>query len=230
MDIAPKIKDATEAIRQFPPLFEAILDVLKTPTGWIVLLGLVTWLLVNRDVSHLFSFFERKTQRRLEYLDSYVAKPDIADKDTVDALRDLRDAHYFRLATQIYAEKRLRSSLINLHDRTSHHINWTLIRRALPYIEMKSEGEVSIRPMTTVETIGYWYNQVFGFLSLVASASIFTLFLFEGKKSLSEFIWGVGGALGVSLFAFFVFAQNLPVRAAKTIEQELDKPSPNPGA
>lgn len=225
MDFAPKVKDATEAIQQFPPLVDAILNILSTPAGWVVLAALFLWLLVNKNFVHLFDIFERKERRRFEYLDLYIAKPELADAEALKVLRDFRDAHYFKVATRIDAKGKFRSALIVLHERTSHIVSWGLIRRAIPYIEVDQDGKVSIRERTTFETIGYRYNQLVGYVSLLAAAGIFSLFIFTNGKTLAALVWGVGGSFGVVFFAIFVFAQNWPVHAATCIKMELSRSS-----
>lgn len=223
MALAPQIKDATEAIQQVPPLVDALANLLQTPSGWVVLAAFFLWLLVNKDFSHLFDFMERKERRRFEHLDLYVTKPELADEESVKVLRDLRDAHYFKIATGIYAEKNLRSALIALHNRTSHLVGWSSIRRAFPYIQANNRREVKIRELTGFEKFGYWYNQFVGYTSLFAAAGILSLFVISSSKTFTSLAWGVGGTLAVVFFAMFVFSQNWPEYAARRIQKELAK-------
>lgn len=221
MDLAPQLKDATEAIQHVPPLADAITNLLQTPTGWIAIAAFFFWLIVNKDFSHLFDILERKERRRSEHLDIYVAKPELADSESIKTLSDLRDAHYFKIATGIYAEKKLRYALINLHNRTSHHISWEKIRRAFSYIEINNDGTIVIRNLTRFESIGYWYNEIVGYASLLFAAGFLSLFFMITPKTLSTFAWGIGSSLTAVLFAMFVFAQNWPILAAKSIQKEL---------
>jgi len=226
MPFAPQVRDATEAIQQVPTLVAELTDLLQAPAGWLVLAAFFFWLLVNKDFSHIFNVLERKERRRFEHLDLYVTKPELADEESVKVLRDLRDAHYFKIATGIYAEKRLRSALIALHNRTSHLVNWGQIRRAYPYINANDSGMVTIRELTGFERVSYWYNQFVGYTSLLLAAGILTLFFFSGSKTFTSLAWGVGGTLFVVFFALFVFAQNWPALAAKQIKRELAKLEP----
>ncbi|HZX31558.1 MAG TPA: hypothetical protein VFF03_09420 [Rhodocyclaceae bacterium] len=221
MDLAPQVKDATEAIQHVPPLVDAVMGLLQTPTGFGVLLVFFTWLVINKDFSHLFQIFERKEKRRAEHLDLYVSKPELADTEAFKVLSDLRDAYYFKMATGIYAEKKLRQALIDLHGRTSHKISWGQIRRAFPYIEPANNGEVVIRKLTTFEKIGYWYNQAIGYGSLLSAAVLWSLFFLSSPKTTGSIVWGLAGTFAPVLFAMFVFAQNWPVGAAKRIQREL---------
>jgi len=223
MELTSQIKDATEAIHQLPPLVDGLVTLLKTPAGWFVLTAFFIWLLINKDFSRIFDFKDRRERQRFEHLDLYVNKPELADEDSVKALRDLRDAHYFKIATGIYAEKSLRKALIKLHDQTSHNVSWSSIRRAYQYIQADGNQNVTVRELTIFEKFGYWYNQIVGYVSLLAAASILSLFVLSSNKSIASFAWGVGGALATVFFAMFVFAQNWPEHAAKRIQREMTK-------
>lgn len=221
MEFAPQVRDATEAIQQVPPLVGAILNLLQTPAGWAVLAALFFWFLVNKDFSHVFGFLERRERRRFEYLDLYIAKHEVADEGAVKVLRDLRDAHYFKIGTGIYAEKKLRIALIGLHERISYIVSWRQIRRAVPYIEADQNGNISIRKLSRVEIVGYWYNQLVGYASLLVAAGTFSFLIFLKGMTLSALMWCIGGGLAALFFAIFVFAQNLPANSAKRIHKEL---------
>jgi hypothetical protein len=73
MDFAVRIKDATEAVQQVPSLVDAILTLLKTSSGWAVLLILAFWILLNKNFFHFFAAIEKRKRRRLEHIESYVA-------------------------------------------------------------------------------------------------------------------------------------------------------------
>lgn len=227
MDIAPQVKDATEAIQHLPPLLNAISSLFQRPVGWALLAALFVWLLLNKDFSKFFDFFERKEKRRSEHLDLYVSKSELADEESIRVLRDLRDAEYFKIATGIYAEKRLRRALIGLHERTSHHTTWGHIRRAIQFLEADKQGNVSVRDFTRFETIGYWYNQIIGYASLLLAAGIISLLLLSYIKGPSAVAISIGGSFAIILFAMFAFAQNWPVQAAKRIKAEISEENPH---
>lgn len=227
MELTAQLKDATEAAQQVVPLADAVTNLLQTPVGLIAAVLFFLWLLVNKDFSHLFDLFERKEKKRSEQLDQYVSKPELADPDSVRVLSDLRDAHYFKIATGIYAEKKLRKALITLHNRASHHISWQQIRRAFQYIEISGDEALVIRQFTLFELIGYGYNQLVGYTCLLFAAGLFGLFLIANPKTLSSFAWCVGGGLSSILFAMFVLSQNWPIHAAKKIRKELQEPATN---
>lgn len=230
MDITPAVKDATEAIDHIPLLVEAFSRLLATPTGWVVLVAVFLWFVVNRKLYTVFDS-EKRLRARLEQLDGYLAKPEIADPDSVAVVRDLRDAHYFRIATGIYAEKRLRKSLIWLHDETPHLINWKQIHRALPYIKPTAKGTATIRDLTAWERIGYIYNEVVAYASLLAAAGMFALLLLSGARSILVVALTVAGAIIAFALAMFAFSQNLPERNARRIKAELEATtSPAPDA
>ncbi len=221
MDLTPQVKDATDAIHSFPALADAVLDLLRTPAGWFASAAVLVWFLVNKKLYRVFDVAENRERRRLDHLDSYVTKPEAADAESMAVLRDLRDAHYFKIGTGIYAERRLRASLIWLHLKTSHLINWCQIRKALSFIEPNSDGTASIRDLRFTEKVGFYYNETVAYLSLLPAAGTFVLFLSSNLRTLSAFGWGFGVSLGAFIFAMFVFAQNIPERASRRIKKEL---------
>jgi uncharacterized membrane protein len=230
MSMTPAIKDATEAIQNIPPLVDAFTKLLATPIGWALLIGLFIWFVVNRRLYTFFDFAEKRERQRLESLDTYVAKPDVADPESIRVASDIRDAYYFKLGTGIYAEKRFRTSLIWLHGKTSYLITWKQIRRALPYIESTPEGTASVRDLSTTEKFGYWYNELIAYLSLLATAGIFAVLLLSNLRSLSTVALGIGGTIAALALAMFAFTQNFPEKTARRIKRELEKPKPSSSA
>lgn len=178
MELASQVEDLTKAVQKLPSLIDAIWSLLTTTTGiFIFLLFLVflLWLFGNKGFSPALEAFERKEKRRLEQLEAYVSFPESADPEAIKAIRDLRNAYYFKIATGIHAESKLRNVLIKMHETTSHHITWRQIRRALPYIEIDSTDTIKIRKPTRSEKITYRYNQCVAYTSLFVSAVLIML-------------------------------------------------------
>lgn len=218
-----QIDKATDMVKSIPEFITAVSDLLQSPHGWLVLVVLLIWFLINRDLSHLFSLFERGEKQRLDKLESYVSNPSAADEKSLNVIKDLRDAYYFKVATGIYAEKGRRESLIKLHNDISHTINWVQIKRALPFIIAHSDMNSSIRDMEFRDKFVHYYNLAVGFLFLVFAIAVLLMFLISKPQNLSGVLIGVGGALTPALFALFVFSQNLPFESAKKIKKELER-------
>ena len=225
MELTPKVKDAADAINSLPGLVNDVMGLLQTPTGWAVLTALFVWFVVNRKLYRVFEIAEIRQRRRLEYLDSYVSKPALADAKFIDVMRDLRDAHYFKIGTGIYAESRLRSCLIQLHAKTSHDISWKQIGKALPFIKAKADGSVSVRDLTAIEKLGFWYNELVAYLCLLSAAGILALLLLSDVRPLGTVALGAGATLAMFAFAMLVFSQGAPARVAKRIQKQLSADS-----
>jgi hypothetical protein len=221
VELTPLVKDSTEAIQALPNFAEAITSLVKTPGGIVLALLLFLWLVVNSDYSRMLEMLEYKKRRRLEQINEYVASPDLADPETITAVKDLRDTHYFKVATGIYAEGVTRSGLIKAHQILSHSVTWTHIRRAHPYIYVAADQSITIRELTIFEKFGYWYNQFVAYACMGFAALWGAMVIITGNKSASSFLLGFGGAGLVVLFAMFVFYQNWPVHAKDRIAKEL---------
>ncbi|HEY8097648.1 MAG TPA: hypothetical protein VIE65_16385, partial [Methylobacter sp.] len=140
------------------------------------------------------------------------------------AVRDLRDAHYFNVATGIYAENRTRSAFIKLHQASSHCITWKHIERARPYIDIAADETITIRDLTFFEKLDYWYNQFVAYGSLLFSVVLFIAkFVFSDNKTMMLFWGSFGISLLLAVFGFFVLIQNSPVRAKDRIAEELER-------
>lgn len=221
-DSANKIDQATDMVKSIPEFMDAVSEVLQSPYGWLVLLGLLIWFLMNRDLSHVFRLFEPGEKKRLDKLESYVNNPTAADEQSLNVIKDLRDAYYFKVATGIYAEKGRRETLIKLHRDTSYAINWVQIKRALPFIISKSDNQSYIRELEPMEKIGHYYNLTVGFLFLFFAIALLLMFLISNPQDVIGVLIGVGGALAFALFAMFVFSQNWPIESARKIKRELE--------
>lgn len=162
----------------------------------------------------------------------YMSNQEAANEDVLKVIKDLRDAQYFKVATGIYAEKSLRESLIYLHEKTSHSITWTNIKRSLPYLSATSDTKIEVRKQKCTEKIGYWYNIGVGSLFFCFAIVIFLAFFLVSPGSVGIIVGGATLSLLCAFFAFFVFSQNWPVTSAKKIKEELHKvgqgnPNPN---
>jgi hypothetical protein len=181
--------------------------------------------LINRGFFlQMFDILEHKERKRLEQINEYVLSHDAADPETVKVVRDLRDAHYFNVATGIYAENRTRSAFIKLHQTSSHCITWKHIDRARPYMEIAADETITIRDLSRFDKISYWYNQFVAYGSLIFSVVLFLAkFVFSANKGITLFWDSFGLSLFLAVFGFFALLQNSPVRAKDLIAKELQR-------
>lgn len=217
------VDQATGMIKSLPDFFDAISGILQTPLGWLILVAIVFGILINRDFNKLFSFFTRREKLKLERLKEYTTSKNSLDTQTHKAIEDIIDACYFKIATGIYAEKKRRNSLITLHKKISHTINWSQIKRALPFIKIESDSKTIIRDMTTEEKIGYFYNLFTGIIMLIFSSALFLLFIFSQPKDIENFLLKLTGSIIAFSFTFFIFYQNLHYDSARKIKKEISK-------
>ncbi|MGI4936035.1 MAG: hypothetical protein ACRYF5_04715 [Janthinobacterium lividum] len=210
------IKTAVEHVPHSPSLVEAMSTLLQSP-NLLVIVPIFFWFVLNTNLFYLFGLFEKRTKGRLDLLDSYLSKQEIADVDTLEILRDYRDAQYFRFATGVNAKMPMRQALVKLHRRTADVVSWTMIRRALPYIEVTEQGMAYVRPFTLLEKTSYWYNQVIVYFCLLGAFGFFGFYFIHGGLTFESFLLSTLNTFAVILFALFVFIQNFPMRAAMLI-------------
>ena len=221
------ISQATDVINSIPELTDAIFLVIQTPIGFTLTVIILLWLIVNRDFSNIFSLFERKENRRLEKIESYISSDSIADSKCLDIIKEQRNTYYFKVATRIYAEKRTRDALIELYHSSSHEISWITIKRAMPYIELTSQHSINIRKKKWHEKFGYWYNNVVAItFGMAAVFSILYIILSSGLDFPSV-LKVLGLVLFLTGFAIFIFSQNFPYFSSEKIATELLNTSTN---
>jgi hypothetical protein len=222
MSLAEKTKDITEAVTQWSKLADEVFNLLQTPVGWILITMFIFWLLITKDFSHLFYILERKDKKLLDRLDLYISKPEWADKETFKALADIRDTHYFKMATGIYASKNIRNALIELNNYQLENISWHKICQANKYIKINKKNQIFIRSLTRGEKIEYVFHIFLGAAILALALLVCILAVFKGntlglKAFVSIYVVAlVFGAAGV-------LKQNWSANAAKQIRKELAK-------
>lgn len=218
MSLSQYVKDATESLQQLPALISAVTS---TPGGWLLVAIGVIWFLANKDLSRFLGLFNRRTRKRLEHIDQYFAKPDLADPEVSKVLRAVRDTHHFRGAIGIDAEAKRRTGLIALHERVSPSVPWEVIRRADKFIVVCTEGVPTIKDATWGDRFGYGYNIFMG-LSLVAIGLAGMLkFLVLEPKDPSTTVTALVGGMGVILLGGFAGWLNRPAQAANLLRQAL---------
>lgn len=228
MDITFEVNNAKEVVQDILSWLSTFANTtaVTVVTVVLVLLFLAFLLnLINRGFFlQLFDILEHKERRRLEQINEYVSSHDAADPETIKVVRDLRDAHYFNVATGIYAENRTRSAFIKLHQASSHCIAWKHIDRARLYIDIAADETITIRDLTRFERLGYWYNQCAAFGSLFFSVVLFIItFVLSDSKTMMLFWGSLGTSLFLVILAIFIFFQNLPIFAKDLIAKELER-------
>lgn len=218
-----QIEEATDLVKSIPTFLEAVSGVLQTSFGWVVLLGLIIWVVINRDPGKILTFFENRKSKRISLLERFWERGDVSGADVATVISDTRETYYFRLATGIYAENNKRAALIKLHNKVSLEISWDQIKRAMPYIEFSSGNPVRIKPFTKWDNAGYYYNISVAFISLFFSIALFLATLFAANKTVDSVLLALVGSALCFAFALFVMAQNWPHESASRIRKALSR-------
>lgn len=187
---------------------------------WTVLLVIV-WVLLNHGFARLYEPFEFWAKRRREGMDSYFAQNLPANTDVQEAMRDLREAHYFQIATGIYAEDKIRKRLIKLHHVTAPEVTWHRIKRAMEYLEPDNGDSMRVVPFTLWHKFSKFMNGFVMWMFLLAAASGFVLLLLQAEKTNAQLATQVASIM--VLFAMAMVAQvlNWPYYSAEIIREEL---------
>ncbi|MDD1796395.1 hypothetical protein LRP50_25080 [Enterovibrio sp. ZSDZ42] len=216
-----QLTNTTEVIKSIPELIDAITEVVQTPSGFLILVLVLAWFVFNRDYSHIFNFLERKENKRLERLESYISSNSYST-NCLEVVKEQRDTHYFKVATGIYAEKTLRDAYIDLHNSTSHRISWITIRRSLPYLKLDEENNAYIRSEKWHEKLGIYYNYLVAIISFLLSISIILVMVFATELDSITTIKSIVLILISTGTTVFSLSQNSPYLASKRIKKEIE--------
>ena len=97
-NLEAQVASATEAVHKLPELVDALVKLAPVPAGLLLVIALV-WLaarLLSVNWLQVLELLERRHDRRVAALDRYLSAPECAEKESVEVLRDLRDAYYFQ--------------------------------------------------------------------------------------------------------------------------------------
>ena len=184
---APDLNEYSNFLKSVPDFADTFVELLRTHwSGWVLLLILVIWVLLNKRSREIFNLAEKRKKERITSYESYLGNKDFIDDEVAEVIKDQHASHFFRKATNIVAEKSLRSNLIRLHKLISYCVDWVQIRRALPFIEFSHSGEVNVKEFSASDKISYGYNIFVGTIFLLFAGIVFIVFVFSGSKSLAS--------------------------------------------
>lgn len=211
-----------------PSLINALLILLKSPVGWVVILAMSAWLFLNKDFTHVFNVIERRQKRRIEHLERYLADLPNADPLLVEAFKEQRDALYFQVVTGIRAEKIRRLALVELHRKLSHAVTWADIKYGQHYIEVDAQGVTTVRERDTAGRVEFLLGLALMMVMLTLGVLLFLLFLLSPSKTMDTVLQVVPTAL--LCIGFFMIGRRicLPWVSANTIRSEWQKLSATP--
>ncbi|GAA4494605.1 hypothetical protein [Pseudaeromonas paramecii] len=187
----------------------------------------IIWLMIQAfswlKIGEMLSLYERVKRWRLQQIESYLANPS-SDKTLHATLSDVRDAIYFKTATEIYAEGERRAALLRLFQNLGGCIAWEHIRRSLYYAEFE-RNEYIYKPFTKVNWAGYVFHYSMAFVSIGFSffIMIFIAILFAtGYRDYGELLQLAAQMLLAFLSGLSYLANNWGFNAAKRIKKELE--------
>lgn len=214
-----------EFIRSVPDFLDALAELIQTPYGWLPLIAIFAWFLLNKNVISIFRMLGDRERRTLEQIESYLVRDKGTDPKASLVFTDIITSKYFKSATGIYAEKKFRDILIELHESTSTKVGWVVIKRALPFIEVNADNKLMIRPPKKHEVIGRYYNNVVGWLLIAFSSSLFLISIASLREGILMFAAWLAATIFFMISSILVFSLNYPILAARKIERELSGPS-----
>lgn len=217
------MEQTTSFIKSIPEFADTLVALLRSPYGWLVFLGLLVWLLVNKNTIGLLAHLSKRDALKQEKLDAHIEKSNISDPKVLAVVKDIRDANHFKHATGIYATKRQREAIIDLYNKVSHGITWKQICRAMEFMEFSKDLGITYRTMTRFERFAHHYNIFTSISLLVLAALILIALLISAENTPMEIILRILGLIFCMFFSAFSYMQNWPYICADEIREELKK-------
>ncbi len=215
------IDNTLSKVAEISQTIEQLLPLLFTPIGVASAVIVVTSMVFGHNWHPLIELLASRSRRRLDLLDRHATGSRSSDEPTQATIADIRDAWYFHASTGIYAESKLRNSLIDLHRKTSYRVSWKVIRRAREFLSVGDDGAVAVRNFTLADRVELWLNRIAGLVFILMFVVVY-LSIFTGA------ITGVGSmavavAFGLLAFVLFLYAlsQTLPYRDAVLLSKEI---------
>jgi hypothetical protein len=220
-NVSEWMNSAIETVKSIPELMNALAEVVQTPYGWIPLALIILWFVVNKDFLLFLRFHSEKEKKKLDEIEKYLSDKDNVDPISQEVFVDIRTSRYFKVATGIHAEKKMRDALIDLHKNTSSNISWTTIRRALSLLKFKEDNSIEILKPNKIQTLGKYYNLSIGWLFVAFSAAIFLTMIASAKSGLLVLLFFLFLMITCLAMALFAFSQNFPLMSAMRIREEI---------
>lgn len=176
-----------------------------------------------KNSTQILDLYERKEKKTFERLDAYVLSKEGIDDNVLKTAKDVRNGHYFKIATGIYAESSFRDELIKLHELNPNVLNWKVIKSAIDYLEVNKSGEISVNPISKWGKIFRWWNFFEGGVLMILSIIwlLATFFAYFKSRELSLFITGLATCLFLYTFSLLAFLKNLGGHNSMRIAKEL---------
>lgn len=168
------------------------------------------------------SFGTGRHAKSIEAIETYLKNDTWTSEKMKTAFLDLREAHYFYLETEIYAEKTLREALIRFHDTHRAVIDWQMIRVARTYLKLigtrihlvlNTSDKIAYRVFTSVS----W--TMLSAMAIIAAIALERLQPRGGDIGTTMANLGVFASL--ASIGFFVGWLGQPYVVAKRIQREI---------
>lgn len=184
------------------------------------------WVWCQYGFGRLMEPFYFWQNRKLEKLNLFLSDQsrEGADIEMNKVMHDIRDAMYFKGATGIYAEGKLRNRLMALHKSTSLNVSWRTIKRAMDFLEPDAFSSMKVKEFGWFDHIVFVINMIA--LAFTAIGFSMTMILISASmySSRSELLETAAG-LFMFLIAMFIMMVSsvLPYVAAKRVRKDLIK-------
>lgn len=211
--------------KDLPILIQSLAELFRSEGGWIVLLPMLGWFIKYSSIDIIYDLYEKISSSKIKQIENYISNSSNANPKVLSTILDERDSYYFKLATKIDVRKDFREALIELHERTSHNLLWSDIKRAFPFIIYENSK-------ITIKELGFWskfyhiYNRAIGIALAILSGLLYiysiTSYFFTTTKFLDCFLLFIESTIlfGMALVALM---QNWPYRSRKIISDEINK-------
>lgn len=133
-------------------------------------------------------------------------------------VEDVRNAIIFEYATKIYAERRWRKGLVELHDNTG--VSWSTVKRAHRFMDIRLDGTIFIKEFTAFDKFDKLFNNLMIVFFLLAVFVLIIGFIYNPNiLSILQVLVFCIFSCGIATFSAF---QKIPIYAAVLLKNKLN--------
>lgn len=205
---------------------QALIEMIETASGSTIIVFVLVYVLVNYSPLSWFELFAQFRDRKLDSLRISLEDDSVLSSETQMLFRDVLEARLLQRNVGFYAERKMREALLQLYNRTSYKIDWSVIRLALRHLEVRDE-RIRVKPMSGWRKRWWWLNWLaliiltgILILCLLVALYLFGFAAFDSAQSMA--VQFVILAVAYAIFLQGPLSEAQSWRAAQRINKEIE--------
>lgn len=178
-----------------------------------------TMLVILWKIDNIVSFIEQRKKSKIFVLKEALECKFLSPL-SLEYLKDELASEYYMLATGIRVNKNFREALLCTYNELKNDLNFLAFKRGLPFFIIKNK-KIEVQ-FSTKHYVAYFSKYCLS-LVLMLMCLVFLSPIFANKIPFSDILAPMIAAIYCMSFSIILFYDNLSFRAAKNIQNLLNK-------